>query len=169
MSPRGGYYGHPSHCDRCGGAIPPLNPKAVTTGYATTREGQTICYPCADAQCLAEWNATRPGEGFFAYLSGDGSQVVTWPGGFLARVTRRDRTTRYTPTGGRYEWHYIRARDAAGREWYGGGIGPGGYCRMRPRKGQAWAMPPVHPLPEHCPACATERGVAVPAPGTCNH
>lgn len=134
MSARGGYYGHPSHCDRCGGAIPPLDPKSIATGCATTREGQTICYPCADAQCLAEWNATPPGEGFVAYLSGDGREVQTWPGARLARVTRRNVVRRYTPTGGAYEWHSIRARDDAGREWYGGGLGQGMYCRVRPRK-----------------------------------
>lgn len=124
----------PSVCGQCGGAIPPHVPGSCDTGYARTADGLALCLPCAHGRTLAEWNATQPGEGFVAYLSGDGHTLTTWPGEILARVTWRTVAMRYTPTGGAYEWHSIRARDAAGRAWYGGGPGFGMYCRVKPNR-----------------------------------
>lgn len=150
-----------------------------------TREGLVLCYPCADAQCIAEWNETKVGEGFIGYLSVNCREVQTWTGATLAKVTRRSVSQRFAPTGGRYEWHSIRARDAAGREWYGGGPGGGMYCRLRPRKSgrcpickralSSATCPKCTPLahltvrPLHCPQCANSIGVAIPARGTCKH
>lgn len=105
-------------------------PSGVGTGYGTDASGFTRCYPCSNAHELVTFLApetTRYG----AYMSGD--LVTTWCGGELARIVARTRTVGCTPSGGRYEREYIRARDANGQVWTGVGPGDGMYLRLRRR------------------------------------
>lgn len=127
----------PELCADCGAPFP-VNPPGYTGGTGRARVGRNgpeVCYTCADARCLAEWNATRPGERFACYLAADACNVTTWPGGHLAKVFRVNRTKRYTPTGGQWEAWHIVARDASGRWWHGIGTGPGMLCTLTPCKG----------------------------------
>lgn len=76
-----------THCTRCNAPFPAPPPTSGAAGYAITRAGARICYPCADATHRAEVAALEPGESFTCYLSSDGKTITTCTGGALATVT----------------------------------------------------------------------------------
>jgi len=112
------------------------------TGYATTDDGEHVCYTCCgkrDAAYLADPQNTR----FFGYLKvenivrGDRNRIVTyshagtiqnWPGTLTIPASVR-KSRRFT-FGGYIEWWVVSAT-INGRVWSGGGPGPGMYCRLR--------------------------------------
>ena len=110
---------------------------ASTTGTAHTPAGREICLTCAnDQELIAFLSSDR----YLAYLSSDAKTITTWPGGHLAYVTRTRKRTAFTPSGGWYERWDVWARgpvDETGkhRTWYGVGIGPGCYVRLRRTRG----------------------------------
>jgi hypothetical protein len=57
---------------------------------------------------------------YFAYVSGDGRELTTWPGETLARVVQ-ERPCRFSMTGTR--GISVRAVAADGAVWYGRGAG----------------------------------------------
>lgn len=124
----------------CGHHIPANPPGHVGgTGYAIltsprTVNGRTVpangrvCYPCADA---LQREDIRLGDTATLYLSQDGTRVTSWSGGTMGRVISGSVSKRYTPTGGRYERHYVRVRMFDGSAWHGNGPGDGMYVRLR--------------------------------------
>lgn len=105
-------------------------PNGVGTGYAVDREGRTLCYPCADAQQVAEVAEAQPGARFVAYVSTDGATVTTWPGGTLMRGVRFGAVHPWSRKGWDGPRHYLTAVDPAGRVWSGTGA-PGMYASLR--------------------------------------
>lgn len=111
---------------------PPTPTDHGGTGVAYDSQGRSFCYDCANSR---EAEAFSAADKFTAYLSSDGKNVTTWPGGVLARVQQMSNpAVRYTPTGGRYETVYSVVRDASGNLWYGQGPGCGMYHRLRRAK-----------------------------------
>lgn len=106
----------------------PTPDAAPGTGKARTAEGEEICYDCANARERADFNVS---ERYGAYLNGGASQVQTWPGGFLANVTRTTHHRHMTPSGALYERWHVWAVGDHGVRWYGTGPGPGMYVRLR--------------------------------------
>ena len=84
-------------------------PKGCAAGYATTAEGRTMCYACADD---AQRETMRTADRITAYQSG--SDITTWSGGKLGRIVT---------TGKRHPWsrerHYVSVRDVHGQWWHG--------------------------------------------------
>lgn len=107
----------------CGHAAAPTR---LTPGYATTSDGRTVCYPCADELTRADIATSRV---FGAYVAADGRHVTTWTGGLLARITEHG----YSRAAGfGHGLHYYRARTPDGRVWHGrNGEGAGMYITMR--------------------------------------
>ena len=103
-------------------------PRGVGAGYATTEDGERICYDCADArqrERLADPAVTE-----WAGYVGQ-SAVTTWTGGDLARVVARWSTGR----GQWQRWHF-RVVTPDGRRWYGrNGGGAGWALRLRLARG----------------------------------
>lgn len=104
----------------------PTPSAGIGTGYATTVDGKTSCYGCAEAQERTEFaRADR----YTAYVSADGRHLTTWTGAILARVTRLHTSKRAHKT-------YVNATDIlTGTEWTG--VGPldnGTYVNLRRTK-----------------------------------
>jgi len=94
-----------------------------TTGTAHTLDGREICYECSNAMEREEFAKANK---FTAYLSMDGSQVQTWPGGNLAKVTRRwNRQNNFAGT-----LVHFNAVASDGARWWGTSPGLGMYCRL---------------------------------------
>jgi len=101
-----------------------------TAGYATLPDSRRICYACADAAQREELkDRSRP---FCAYLSGDGSKVVTWTGGELMRVTRETGWRIFGSS--RNRGACVTATDCHGQRWHGRGAGRGMAIKLRPCK-----------------------------------
>lgn len=102
----------------CGHSLVP--PVGISTGYATTREGERICYRCSDDRQRAEMASARR---LTAYLSSDMRTITSWTGGKLGTVTRVTGNERQT---------FVRVTDTHGGHW--AGIGPaesGTYVNLR--------------------------------------
>lgn len=110
------------------GHEPTVTDSTFTNGTARDRDGKTFCYDCASKPDI---EAVERGEELYAYVSGDGKRITTWPGNELMRVTRNisARTGFYNS-----KVHYIRAVSPNGREYYGKNGGNGMCIRMRPCK-----------------------------------
>lgn len=92
----------PRTCNACNG---PCVPDGCAAGYATTQDGRTLCYPCADAaqrrdmQTADRWTAyirtePRPDGGSpcqprTRYIP---TAITTWTGGILATIRYSDWT-----------------------------------------------------------------------------
>lgn len=104
----------------------------ISTGYATTRDGRTLCYPCADeSERAAFLVAGMTGQPFTAYVSSSGD-LTTWTGGVLAHGVP------YAHGVSRSGWHgsevhswRFRIGDAT---WYGRNGGPGMVITVRRTK-----------------------------------
>lgn len=92
------------------GHEPTVTEGSIGTGYAVTEAGQKLCYPCTDA-LVREHMATE--RKVSAYANGNLTEITTWSGGRLARVTRVGALNRRT--GRRAVW----AVDGQGRAWHG--------------------------------------------------
>lgn len=107
-----------------------VKPEGVGTGYATTPNDFTMCYPCAD-----EWQRSEMANSneAFGYLAGDHKYITTWTGGELARVVGygKDRSGFY-----RSEIHYVRAVAPDGSQWYGRNGGEGMSIKIKRAKGK---------------------------------
>lgn len=104
--------GHPAVVRRYGSRM-------STPGYATDRDGRTLCYLCADDAQRREM-ATAPAA--LAYVASDGRSLTTWTGGRLARVTAHSVA--------RNGWHGSEvhrwwAESPDGARWYGSNGGHG--------------------------------------------
>lgn len=96
-----------------------------STGSATTANGRTMCYGCADSAQAACVSSAKAGDVFVGYLSNDGRNITTWSGGVLmSRVTFGKR---HPFSQGRY---YLSAVDADARVWSGTGEA-GMWARLR--------------------------------------
>lgn len=93
-----------------------------TPGYGIF-DGRKLCYSCCDSEELRKMSESRK---YFAYLSGDGKRITSWPGGTLAVVTRLWTVTN-NMAGKLYR---IRATMGDGSRWHGTSPGPGMYCRL---------------------------------------
>ena len=94
-----------------------------TTGTAYTKDGREICWTCADVEQRESLKIERH---VMAYLNHDRSQLTTWTGGLLARITCAWQV--YNNFAGRI-WRF-RAVDVHGQKWYGTSPGPNMYARM---------------------------------------
>lgn len=66
-------------CSRCGGAIPPPAPGAISTGYGTNEKDEIVCYSCC-AEIDKQW--MRDKGKITLYLTGQAGarEVTNWPG-----------------------------------------------------------------------------------------
>jgi hypothetical protein len=115
------------------GHVRPAMPTPGGTGVATTRDGRTFCYPCADA---SEREAFETADTFTAYVSMDGRRLTTWPGGTLAHtVIGRHGVSRSGWHGSEvHSWRFFTGIGAARTEWYGRNAGPGMVITVRRAK-----------------------------------
>lgn len=104
------------------------------TGYALTKDGQTVCYSCAEKNEKEDFLQASK---YPAYVSkkDDHFVITTWTGGLLAQV----KSMRQTKIRGRdSRWLYsIRAVDETGGQWTGRGGGEGLYINLRRIKARA--------------------------------
>ena len=117
---------NPTHCDKCRGELPKHEPGYCGgSGYAVTRSGTVLCYPCSNE---LEREQMAGAQSYVAYLSSDGKTLTTWPGGELARVvaTSASRTGFYGSS-----ITYVRAVAPDGSVWYGKGAGRGMILTIR--------------------------------------
>lgn len=103
------------------GHEPTITEGSIGVGYAETKSGQRLCYPCTDALIRGQMDTERK---IVAYANGNLTQIITWSGGLLARVTKVGALNRRT--GRRAVW----ATDAQGRLWHGQAA-PGEYLTLR--------------------------------------
>jgi hypothetical protein len=108
----------------CGHVPTPQPPDSITTGYGTTRDGQTLCFECCNT---AERADLATADRYTAYLGGDGTSLTTWTEAKLATVTRLY-TVRNNFAGKLYRFWAIAP---GGVWWYGTTPGKGMYARMR--------------------------------------
>ena len=91
------------------------------TGYATLPDGGKICYACSDKR---EIEHLKTATTFLGYVSSDGRNLTTWPGGILGTVS----------FGRLHHWsrerYHVRAYDLHGNAWHGTGA-RGMYCTLR--------------------------------------
>jgi hypothetical protein len=111
---------------------PPSDHLSCTTGYGTNQDGKTMCYSCCHIADLADIAASKPGDRFSGYISGDGKTWTNWPGGTLGHVIQR--SSRPHPWS--RERYYYRVRDQHRRVWSGTGA-PGMWATLRLTKGTA--------------------------------
>lgn len=105
---------------------PPSEHSSFTTGYGTDRAtGKTLCYECCHLGDLATIHASKPGDRFTGYISGDGKTWINWPGSQLGHVISRGEPHPWS--GERY---YYRVRDQHRRVWSGTGA-PGMWATLR--------------------------------------
>ena len=86
----------------------------IGTGYARTRDGRTLCYPCAEDAEVRDFAAAQD---WTAYaIIAPPSRITTWTGRELARIvkhwTRRDHPSGQPVT-------HLRAVAPDGSRWYG--------------------------------------------------
>lgn len=110
----------------CGHDVDATRGLGIGTGVCVTVDERRICYNCADD---AERESMREGRPALAYLSSDGRNVTTWPGGILGTVTRETVRTMYGFC--RSERTFVRVTAFDGSAWHGSGIGRGCYVRLR--------------------------------------
>lgn len=115
----------------------------IGTGY-TTRDGRTMCYPCADSAQAVDIE-TLPAVVAYAEPWTHPEYVTTWTGGRLARVVRVS-----TWRGWVHGWHRshmiaVRVRTPGGRVLAG---------RYNEDTGNAVALRPVKPRPGELPTTA---------------
>jgi len=108
----------------CGHDYPKPGPQGGAAGYARTRDGEILCYPCADARQRSEMAESQTD--FYAYVSGDGERITTWSGGLLASITSHG----YSRRGAYGGLHYWTATDTEGRKWWGRNGGSGMHIRL---------------------------------------
>lgn len=103
----------------CGHVLTP--PASIGTGYARTQDERTLCYPCADTAERADF--LNPATSVYpAYVNSEATQVTTWTGGMLGRITSYGvGTLRTTPTGGRYRTRTLRVTAPDGSAWHASG------------------------------------------------
>ncbi len=116
--------GSPDHgiCD-CGHWPAPIPADGGASGYATFN-GRDVCYTCA---YQLETFYMGQNETYFAYVDGDGKNIMTWSGGRLATITSA-RPIRHNWS---REMQTVRAVDPQGVEWYGRNAGRGMCIRLR--------------------------------------
>lgn len=65
-------------CDNCKRTI--THESTVSTGYATNKENEKICFACCGLHDEQEFRALKPGEKIYFYF--DGEKLTNWPGTF---------------------------------------------------------------------------------------
>ena len=103
----------------------PTETTGCGTGYATTHDGRTLCYTCADDAQRANVAAANYGDRITGYLSDDGATWQTWTGGHLGRVVRSGAHHAFSA-----ERYHVRVKDTQGRIWSGTGA-PGMWATLR--------------------------------------
>lgn len=94
----------------------PPTPDKYTTGYATSPNGEKMCFPCAEKAELRDFlNATR----YTGYVNEDKKLITTWTGGELAKITGITRGNKHWSLNGMWRMRYVYAVDSSGRHWYG--------------------------------------------------
>jgi len=87
----------------------------------------------------------RTGDQLCAYLNSDGTAIIIWSGGKLARVTYK--VSRRVGFNGSTRV-YLNAIDDTGKRWHGTSPGPDMYARLRAtREKTARATPIPHQEP----------------------
>lgn len=111
------------------GHFPTKTESNISNGIARDRDtGKTMCYDCASKPDI---EAVERGEELYAYVSGDGKLIVTWPGIELMKVTYNG-TARTGFYGSSIS--YIRAVAPNGKHYYGKNGGNGMWIKMKPNK-----------------------------------
>lgn len=110
--------------------------ESYTRGYATDRDGKTLCLPCAHERNLADMH--RDGI-VFGYVNRGFTEITSWPGGSLLHIT--DHWEINKPFGwGKHDgfmssdYYAVTAVDDHGKVWHGSGHGEGIYITMRRNK-----------------------------------
>lgn len=86
---------------------------SFTRGYATTRDGKTMCYDCCHEE---DKRYLLSAEKVFFYISSDGKKLTNWPGKVLGKVVHWGAFHPFSR-----ERRYVRVRDVHGQYWYGTG------------------------------------------------
>lgn len=95
----------------------------IGTGYATTSDGQRLCYSCADERQRFDYTIS---DRVWLYLSSDCKTVTTWSGGVIGHVIDVTHSGRH-----QYARCHVRVR-INGEIWHGtnGGHFSGGGCAI---------------------------------------
>lgn len=103
-------------------------------GYGVSADNTMHCYACCT---LRDIQSMQSADRFTGYLSSDGKQFTSWPGGLLGHVidSRPCKLTRLSFTHDRHTYMSVRVRDVNGREWHGRGSN-GIVCTLRAYKGK---------------------------------
>lgn len=101
----------------------------LTTGYARTQDGRTLCYADADAAQRADFADAQT---FAGYVSAAGD-LTTWTGGVLATAQRGTHGVSRAGWHGA-EVHAWRFTGPDGSSWYGRNGGPGMFITARRAK-----------------------------------
>jgi hypothetical protein len=118
----------------CGHLRPPMPTVGYgATGYATDRDGRTLCYPCANtSEHAAFLVAGMVGEPFVAYVDSAGN-LTTWAGGLLAvGIPSAHRVSRSGWHGSEvHSWRFRTGPLGESAEWHGRNAGPGMVITVR--------------------------------------
>jgi hypothetical protein len=106
---------------------------AYTTGTAHTPDGKEICWNCSNEEQRQDLEDATD---YVGYLSEDGKEITTWPGGKLADVTYYNPVKYYGFYGIPFTRVFWRATDGHGQLWHGSSPGRGMYARMHKNKRQ---------------------------------
>lgn len=98
-----------------------------TTGTGHTPDGREMCWDCCNKE---ERERMKNSDHYFAYVSGDGTEIQTWPGGHLAKITQ----SWYIRNNFAGKLLYVRAEMENGVKWYGKGRGKGWCIRLHRAK-----------------------------------
>ena len=112
--------------ERCADCLYPIEKGKI----AIVGKRRRICYSCATVR---EQLMLRTARRYTAYLSTDGSRLITWTGNPLARVltTKTARVGFADGSGRRPERWYLTAIDDWDHFWLATSPGPDMYARMR--------------------------------------
>lgn len=69
---------HEFICYQCG--LNKIHESDFTTGYATDKEGNKVCFDCCGLNDAKELTELKPKEKFWLYLDTKKKQITNWPG-----------------------------------------------------------------------------------------
>lgn len=110
----------------CGHKCEPARSTFRPGNYGTDQNGRTVCDNCATDEACRIVSSATPGTRFGGYLSADGRNVTTWPGGVIMNRVQRGADHPFSARTlnretGKYEAErfYVTAWDYNGNRWTG--------------------------------------------------